>query len=405
MIVLQINAVNGIRSTGRITTELANYLNQEGHEAYIAYSSGIPYIKEYKIGNKIDRKIHGLLSRVTGKQGYFSRNSTKELIEWIKTINPSIIHLHNLHGNFINLPILFEYLSKKDIPTVITLHDCWFYSGGHTHYFKDEYYDWRDGFLKKNRNKNLMGNPSWFFDKSENLYNDQIKWFTSIPRVSFVGVSKWISEESKQSKVTKGLRIETIYNWVDLEVFSPVCDSSLKRNLKIQNKFVILGVASFWTQSKGLDRFIELSNTLEKDECIFLVGKMRDNVDLPRNIINIPETHDITELADYYSMADVFLNLSTEESFGKVSAESLACGTPVITNGSTGNPEILGEGCGYIAETFDDIRDKINQIKIHGKDYYAKSCIEFAHKNFDSKKRMKDYVRLYTSLIESEVKK
>lgn len=403
MRVLQINAINGTSSTGRTTIELADYLNEKGHEAYVAYSDGVPFSKGFKIGNRIDRKLHGLLSRISGKQGYFSKRSTKKLINWMSNIKPDIVHLRNLHGNFINLPILFNYLARNDIPTVITLHDCWFYSGGHTHYFSDGFYDWRDGFSKQNRNKNKMGNPSWFFDNSEKIFNDQKKWINSIPRIAFVGVSNWITEEAKQSKVTNSAIVQTIYNWVDLETFHPVVDPSLKEIFNFQDKFIILGVASAWSNNKGLDKFINLSNTLKEDEYIVLVGRVNGSIKLPKNIINIPETHDIEELVGYYSMADVFINLSLEESFGKVSAEALACGTPVITNNSTANPEIIGEGCGYIINNFDDIRQKINLIRRNGKKYYSKSCIRFAHDNFDSKESVKDYIKLYEVLIESEV--
>lgn len=403
MKVMQINAVSGIRSTGRITTELADFLNGNGHEAYVAYSDGISFSRGFKIGNRIDRKVHGLLSRISGKQGYFSKRSTKKLVNWMETKKPDIVHLGNLHGNFINLPILFDYLAVNDIPTVITLHDCWFYSGGHTHYFKDEFYDWRDGFSKQNREKNKMGNPSWFFDKSEKIFNDQKKWVNSIPKIAFVGVSNWITEEAKQSQVTDSAIVQTIYNWVDLDIFHPVVDSTLKEKFVFQDKFIILGVASGWSNNKGLDKFIRLSNTLKEDEYIVLVGRVNESIELPKNIINIPETHDIEQLVRYYSMADVFINLSLEESFGKVSAEALACGTPVITNNLTANPEIIGEGCGYIIDTFDDIRQKINLIRDNGKKYYSESCIRFVHENFDAKERMKDYINLYESLIESEV--
>ena len=246
-----------------------------------------------------------------------------------------------------------------------------------------------------------MGNPSWFFDRSEKIFNDQVKWFTQIPRVAFVGVSNWITSEAKQSKVTDSSHVQTIYNWVDLDTFHPVDDPTLKEKMNIQNKFIILGVASSWNNNKGLDKFIELSNSLKDDECILLVGRVNESIDLPKNIINIPETHDSAELVEYYSSTDVFVNLSLEESFGKVSAEALACGTPVITNNSTANPEIVGEGCGYIVDTFDDIREKINLIKTHGKNYYSKSCVQFAHDNFDSRERLNDYLKLYELLNES----
>ena len=403
MRVLQINAVNGIRSTGRTTTELANYLNGNGHEAYVAYSDGSPYSKGFKIGNKIDRKFHGILSRISGKQGYFSKHSTIKLIKWMEIIKPDIVHLRNLHGNFINLPILFDYLARNDISTVITLHDCWFYSGGHTHYFKDGFYDWRDGFSKQNRNKNKMGNPSWFFDKSEILFRDQIKWFTNIPRVAFVGVSKWITNEAKQSIVTSGSIVQTIYNWIDFDTFHPVDNPSIKQRLNIEDIFLILGVASGWSNKKGLNKFIDLSYNLKDDECILLIGNIDKNIKLPQNIINVPETHDVNELANYYSSADVFINMSSEESFGKVSAEALACGTPIITNSSTANPELVGEGCGYIAENLDDVIKSISEIKFNSKSLYSVHCIKFAKENFSKNDRIRDYETIYKLLLGSDV--
>ncbi|CZR05641.1 Glycosyltransferase involved in cell wall bisynthesis [Trichococcus flocculiformis] len=403
MRVLQINAVYGIMSTGRTVLEMEKYLIKLGHESIVAYSEA-PYSNSgYKIGGTFGKKIHGLFSRVTGLQGYFSSLSTRKFLKYIDDVKPDIVHVRNLHSNFINMGMLFDYLAKNDIATIITLHDCWFYSGGHTHYVKDKFYDWRDGFSKYNKNKKIMGNPSWFFDRSEKIFNDQVKWFTQIPRVSFVGVSNWITSEARQSKVTDRSHVQTIYNWIDLDTFHPVDDPILKEEMNIQNKFIILGVASGWGNNKGLDKFIELSNSLKDDECILLVGRVNESIHLPKNIINIPETHDIAELVRYYSISDVFVNLSNEESFGKVSAEALACGTPVITNNSTANPEIVGEGCGYIIDSFDDIRKRIDQIKICGKKSYSKLCVQFAHDNFDSRERMEDYVKLYTSLIESEV--
>ena len=403
MRVLQINAVYGIMSTGRTVLEMEKYLIELGHESIVAYSES-PYSNiGYKIGGTFGKKLHGLFSRVTGLQGYFSSLSTRKFLKYIDDVKPDIVHVRNLHSNFINMGMLFDYLAKNDIATIITLHDCWFYSGGHTHYVKDKFYDWRDGFSKYNKNKKIMGNPSWFFDRSEKIFNDQVKWFTQIPRVSFVGVSNWITSEARQSKVTDSSHVQTIYNWVDLDTFHPVDDPILKEEMNIQNKFIILGVASGWGNNKGLDKFIELSNSLKDDECILLVGRVNESIYLPKNIINIPETHDIAELVRYYSISDVFVNLSNEESFGKVSAEALACGTPVITNKSTANPEIVGEGCGYIIDSFDDIRKRIDQIKTCGKKSYSKVCVQFAHDNFDSRERMEDYVKLYTSLIESEV--
>src|SRR5699024_10210510 len=181
MHIVQINAVNGIRSTGRTVKELDEYLKKKGHKSTIVFSDGESSENGYRMGTSIDKKLHALLSRITGLQGYFSRGSTKKLISFLDRKKPDIVHVRNLHSNFINMPMLFKYLAKENIATVITLHDCWFFTGGHTHYIIDEYYDWEKGFEKDKRNKNLLGNKSWFFDQSERIFNDQVKWFSNIP--------------------------------------------------------------------------------------------------------------------------------------------------------------------------------------------------------------------------------
>ena len=165
MRVLQINAVSGIRSTGRMVTEISNYLNDNGHEGYIAYSDGIPYIKGYKIGSKIEKTIHAISSRVLGTQGYFSIAGTHKLLNYMVELKPDIIHLHNLHGNCINLKLLLEYIANKDIPTVITLHDCWFYTGKCTQYTVDDCYKWK---IECNNCPRLnKDNISWLLDRTK----------------------------------------------------------------------------------------------------------------------------------------------------------------------------------------------------------------------------------------------
>lgn len=400
MRVLQINAVNGISSTGRTTSELADYLNENGCEAYTAYSSGTPVKLGFKIGNTIDRKLHGLLSRVTGKQGYFSKSSTKDLIQWIGEIKPDIVHLRNLHGNYINLGLILQYLAKNDIPTVITLHDCWFYTGKCTHYTIDKCYKWKDKCggcprLKKD-------NKSWFFDQTVEMLVDKKKWYDKIPRLAVIGVSDWITNEAKKSILNHAKILTRIYDWIDLNKFKPVIQQGIKNDYGLENKFIILGVASGWSNAKGLDKFLRLAEKFEEDMTIVLVGNLPEKVKLPVNILKIPETHSIEELVKIYSMADVFVNFSPEESFGKVTAEALSCGIPVITNSSTANPELVGEGCGYITNNFEDVINRIRQIKIEGKNFYTKACIQFARKNFGSRERMLDHMKIYTSLIESE---
>lgn len=403
MKIIQINAVNGLRSTGRTSVELADYLNDGGHDCYIAYSTGLPYYKGFKIGNPIDTKFHGLFSRLSGKQSYFSKNATQELLDYIEKINPDIVHLRNLHANYINLEMLLKFLTFKDIATVLTLHDCWFYTGKCTHYTIDECDNWKSGCGNCPRLK--KDNPSWFFDRTITMFKDKKELFNKIPRLAVVGVSDWITNEAEDSLLKSANILTRIYNWIDLEVFKPRKNNTKRNKLQLNDKFIILGVASGWSNSKGLDKFIELSKIINNDMKIVLIGNVDEEYELPNTIFHMKETHNVTELVDYYSAADVLLNLSPEETFGKVTAESLACGTPTITLNSTANPELIGERCGYVVENdINEVHDKIVKVKNNGKSFYSKSCINFAKSKFKKEDRINDYINLYKLLISGETK-
>lgn len=397
--VLQINAVNGIKSTGRMIAELSKYLSDNEHESHVVYSEGNKPKNGYKMGNKYSKKLHSLFNRVFGKQEYYSTYSTKKLLKYIEDINPDIVHLNNLHASFINIEVLFEYLIKNDKSVVITLHDCWFYTGKCTHYTVDNCSGWQNSCGNCPRLKKDI--PSFFFDKTPMMLKDKEKWFKEINNLAVIGVSDWITNEAKKSILAEARTIKRIYNWVDHDVFKPVSNTSIKEKYNLINKFIILGVASKWIESKGLSKFFDLSKKLDRNEVILLVGNIDERIILPKNVINIKETHDPNELAEIYSEADVFLNLSVEESFGKTTAEALSCGTPAIVYNSTANPELIGKDCGYVIgnENIKEVRETINKVKKHGKIFYQNHCLKFSKENFGKEKNMGQYLELYKQLI------
>lgn len=400
MKILQINAVNGILSTGRTTLELANELKRLGHEAYIAYAIADSCgDHSYCIGCYLDRKLHALCSRIFGLQAYFSVIATLRLIRYIKGICPDIVLLRNLHSNYINLKLLLNYLGRNKITTVITLHDCWFYTGRCSHYSVNNCYQWQKKCHHCPNNNNTT--PSWFFDRSEKMWRDKKYYFSKLDRLTVVGVSDWIVEEAKKSFLSKAYRIVRIYNWIDLEIFKPTQDQELRKSLGLEHEFIILGVAATWGTPKGIREFIELSNMLSENCRIILVGAMDKEYILPPNILSLPLTHDCTELARYYSMSNVLVSLSREESFGKVVAEALACGTPAVVYNSTALPELIGSGCGYVTKknTLQEIYQGIEEVKTNTKTYYSAKCRKFAEESFDMHQCVKEYEALFQALI------
>jgi glycosyltransferase involved in cell wall biosynthesis len=400
VVILQINSVcNSSNSTGRTTFELTEAINAAGHDGYVAYGEGYSdYPNAYFIGNILDHKIHAFLSRLTGLQGYFSNLATKKLINHIESISPDIVHLRNLHSNYINIHKLIKYLATNNIAVVLTLHDCFFYTGKCAHYTNSDC----DGWKKECGNcpRLQMDNKSWYFDRTKKMLMDKRNSFNSIPRLAVVGVSEWITKEAKSSILSKATYLETIYNWVDIEVFKPT-KSNLREELNLEDKFVILGVASLWNNSKGLDDFIDIANRLDNRFSILLVGKLSEDIILPANVLHIKRTNSVSKLVKYYSLADVFFNPSIEESFGKVTVESLACGTPVIVYKTTACPELVGDRCGGVVDLYDikGVYKLVMEMYSNKKPFYSSSCVSFVHKKFTKKEGVKKYLKMYKKLI------
>ena len=401
MRILQINAVLKIASTGRTTSEMADFLRREGHTCAVAYSVGPSDHPEfeYQIGSKMDTKLHGLLSRVSGKQGYFSKAATCKLLSFTDEFAPDVVVLSNLHANYIHLPMLLGYLAEKDIATVAVLHDCWFYTGKCCHYTVAGCYKWQERCgdcpaLKKY-------NTSWFFDKTAKMLADKKTLFGAIPRLGVVGVSDWLTGEAQKAPVFQNTKvIQRIYNWVDTDLFVPQDTTALRGEMGLQNKQVLLCVASGWSKAKGLDAVLRLAERLTKEQILLLVGNVPQEQLTDPQIRHIPATNDTKELAALYSMADVFVQPSLEETFGKVTAEALSCGTPVVCFDSTANPELVGEGCGTVVPVGDvqAMNNAIQQILKQGKEAFSPNCRNYAVEHFQKGKNLKEYLNLFEIL-------
>lgn len=398
MKVLQINASCGYGSTGRNVLEIAKRLNEEGVNCHIAYCIGESYEKGYVIGNPTDWKFHALFSRLSGLQGYFSHGSTQKLIRYMKQNRFDVVHLNNLHSNYIHLEKLLSFLAKEEIATVVTLHDCFFYTGKCTHYTVEGCLRWQDSCESCPRKK--KDNFSWFFDRSAKMLYDKKKWFSRIKKLAVVGVSKWITDEARKSILKDSFLLTTIYNWVDQSVFYPRDTQELKARLGLQDKFVILSVAIGWGEEKGLSDFLKLSEKLKEDEVIVLIGKVPVSTVLPSNIHCIAYV-EYEQLAAYYSMADVYVSLSREESFGKVVAEALSCGTPAVVYDSTASPELVRDGCGFAVPPRDTeaVLACVSTMKEKGKHEYAQNCISFAKEHFDKDQNIEQYLAVYRKLL------
>lgn len=401
MKVLQVNSVYEYSSTGRTTKELHEFLLEKGVDAYVAAMNITePNERLIKIGGNLSWKTHSLLSHLTGRQGYYSHLATKKLLHKISTIAPDIVHLRNLHSNFINLSMLLHYLAKNNIATVLTLHDFWFLTG-HCCYFTDSHCDrWKSSCGKcPDIHK---WNKSWFFDCSHQNLKQKEQLFSQIKRLAVIGVSDWVTAFVRQSILKEAAIIRTIYNWVDTDIFHPVDASYLRKKHKIKDDdFVVLGVAQNWSSEKGINDFIRLANVCPQYKIVLVGGNSQIIKELPENVFCVGATTDVKELAAYYSMADVFYNPTTRETFGKVTVEAQACGTPVIAYKATATSELISSGCGYVLDdhSIDNVVSCCLAIQKADKDDVSKKCRLSVCKKFAKNILMENYLELYSDVI------
>ena len=404
---LQINPVMRIStSTGRIMQEIGQLAMANGWESYIAYSYGRDGVKPcdsqlLPVGNKVDVAWHGLVTRLTDRHGLASEGVTKAFIREIERIQPDIIHIHNIHGYFMNYRVLFNYLAQCNIPVVWTVHDCWLYTGHCYYYSYIGCNKWKTECVQCPQRK--LFPTSWWADRSKQNFRDKKAAFTSLPKERFtiVPVSNWIKGEMQHSFL-KDYDFRVIHNGIDTNVFTIYDPAAVKQKYQLAGKRIILGVASIWCEEKGWNDFMRLAERLDENERLVLVGvDEKHQVMLPKNVTGIRRTENIRQLAELYSAAEVFVNPTWQDNYPTVNLEAIACGTPVVTYRTGGSIEAVTEHTGMVVEQgdVDGLLKAIRTIEERGKDYYQQPCWTHALKNFKKEDRYAEYLKLYDELI------
>lgn len=399
MKIVAINTFN-IGSTGKIMLGIADEARVEGMRYACFYPKSRDNSKKivtdgHFIGNRISRNIHLKLQQIFGFRWFYSRGATKKLIKELKKIDPDIIHLHNIHGWYLNVPMLFDYIKKYDKKVVWTLHDCWAFTGHCPYFTVTNCLKWVDGCYEC-PSYNLY--PESRFDDSKRMYALKRKCFTDVKHLTIITPSEWLSGLVKRSFLNM-YPVKVINNGIDINIFKP-SKNDFRSEYKIpSDKFVVIGVAFGWGKRKGLDVFIELAQRLSERYQIVLVGT-NDTIDkeLPKNIISIHRTNNQSELSQIYSAADVFVNPTREDNYPTVNMESISCGTPVITFKTGGSPEMLNEKTGIVVECddIDALQHGIEEI-CEKKILSTENCVAESRR-FDQKIKFKEYIELYKEI-------
>lgn len=341
------NIVYEYGSTGRLIKELMNAAKNEGHEVLCAYGryEQAPSDDTFYFGSKIQSAYHLLMTRLFGGHGLHSSLATRKLIKRIEDFNPEVIHLHNLHGYYLNVPMLMQYIKTKDVKVVWSLHDAWCISGSTAHF---DYYgckEWDEGCVICNETRSYP--EAILFPNQRRNFKWKKDSFTGLKNAHIILASNWLTDIMKQT-FFKEYPISLIYNGIDLETFSPLYKKAPKDKIKL------LGVANDWNDKKGYPDFMELSSRLSNKYELTLIGLSgKQLTQLPQNIKGIKRTSSLEELVNYYQESDIYLNLSVEETMGMTTVEAMACGTPCIVYDRTAVPEIIDETSGVVVKTND----------------------------------------------------
>ncbi len=397
---MKIFAINAVPygSTCNIMLGVARVAEQKGHTVVTASGYSTHPCKDlprehYPIGGFVNKALHMVMARLTGLHGCFSYFATLRLVRRLKRYGADLIHLHNLHGWYVNLPMLFRYIKKHNIPVVWTLHDCWAFTGQCPHFTMVKCDRWRTGCHHCPQYRQY---PQSYVDCTRTMWRRKRKWFTGVENMTVVTPSRWLSGLVKESFL-KEYPVKVIHNGIDLDIFKPT-ESDFREVHGLQNKKLVLGVSFGWSRRKGLDVFLTLAERLDDRYRIVLVGTDRE-VDklLPDNILSIHRTQDQKELARIYTAADVFVNPTREENYPTVNLEAVACGTPVITFNTGGSPEMLDERWDAVVAR-DDVDGMERAIRSLCEGDAGKAPRELSP-DFDAGARFREYMSLYDTMM------
>lgn len=399
---VQINVSLNKASTGRIAEWIATTAQKRGWDCYMVH--GARYMnpskfKSIQVSSIDEERCHYMKSLLFDAQGLGSKMATRRLISKLYEIKPDVVHLHNLHGCFINYPLLFEFLTKEKIPVVWTLHDCWPFTGHCVYFDMVNCEKWQTGCDSCIQKRKFP--QSLIVDKSKRNWNLKRTLFNSVDNMVLAPVSEWLGGFVKKSFL-KEHPIEVIHNGIDLNVFKPVADD-IRKIYNAERKYLILGVADGFGERKGFDDFVKLASLLGNKYQIILIGvEERKQVPNLSNVKILSRTNSQQELVEFYSAADVFVNPTYEDNFPTTNLEALACGTPVITYNTGGSPEAIDETTGIVVEkgNLSALTDAIRRLQDMPID--ATACRQRAKTYYDKEICFERYVDIYDKMINNK---
>ena len=387
-------------STGKIVEGIGKLALSNGWEVYVAHGArycNASVLKSIQVTSKFGELLHYVESSLFDAQGLGSRCATKLFLKKLDDIRPDLVHIHNIHGCFINYPLLFTYLKEHNIPVVWTLHDCWAMTGHCTHYMRTNCRKWQNECHDCPQKKTFPA--TYLLDCSRRNYLLKKNLFTSMPLMHITTVSNWLKGIAGASYLNK-YHVTVVPNGIKTDVFTPI-PSQVKEQYGLQGKKLLLAVAIGLDERKGLYDYIKLAENLPEQYQLMLVGLTEEEQKaLPKSIIGVKRTNGAKELAAYYSAADVLLSLSYEETFGLTIVEAMACGTPAVVYDYSAQPELITPESGKVVPTgdVDAVLSAIEEVCSKPKESYSVACRKHSLE-YDERVSYQKYLDIYSAIL------
>ena len=420
--IAHINAAASM-SSGRMAAQLCRMIMQAGHKALLCHShdhapADVPSLR---IGNQLDTWLHMGLARLTDRAGFFSRHATRKLIRELERYKPDLIHLHTLHGYYLHLPTLFDYLRRTDLPVVWTLYDCWAYTGHCAYYTAAQ--DAPPLEARKRRAvqhtvgcDRWMGGcgqcvlkhaypGSWFADQSARNWAEKRALFRGLGHMVLVTPSEWLRDEVRQSFL-RDYPVYVLPSGLDTETFRACSDDDYMHDIirfygleRTGGRKLVLSVADIWDEHKGLEDLIRLAEMLGEEYCVAAVGVDEYQMAALQKtkVMGVKRPGNLNDLCALYTAADLYLSVSREESMGMTLLEALACGTQVLCYDATALPEIVTAEVGEAvpAGDLEQLAGSVRRLCTSPKS--AAACRARAEE-YAADKRFAAYMRLYENM-------
>ncbi len=398
MKILQVNCVYKVGSTGKITYDIHQCLLKEGHQSIVVYGRGakVRDAGVYKNSTELEGKVHSVLSRLFGVDFGYSPIATAVLFRIIKKEKPDIVHLQCLNGHFVNVYRLLNFLKKKNIKTVLSLHAEIMHTAGCQHALDCQ--KWQTACYKCEYVKGHISKH--FRDDAKRCFTLMKTACQGFRNLTVVGVSKWITDRAKQAPIFEGARFDTVVNGIETDVFTPRDTTRIREQLHLpKDKKIVLHVTpNIRDKQKGIHHVVELARRMSEYRFV-VVGGTPDIQDLPDNMVCIPLTYNQDALAEYYSVADCLVMTSTRETCPTVCLEAVACGCKVVGFDTGGVKETIPEGMGEVVELF-DMDAFETAVKKWIDVEISDALVKKLHFDLSRDAMTKKYIQIYENLLE-----